>query len=126
MDNLFDRAHDIIDKAQGKVASAASQAAWAANQGLLIRNLEGQVQALSDEIERVTREIGERTYAAWRARADDPRIPGLCGHLNDLYGRRDRISADLAAARAATYDPRAYQPMPSAQPQLSPGGQPIR
>ena len=36
MDNIFDRAHDLVDKAQEKVASAASQAAWAANQARLL------------------------------------------------------------------------------------------
>jgi len=54
MDNLFDRAHDIIDKAQGAVATATAQAAWTANQGLVIRNMEGRVSALQTEVTRVT------------------------------------------------------------------------
>ncbi len=122
MDNIFDRAHDIIDKAQGKVASAAAQTAWTANQGLLIRTLEGQLHALQGEVSRVTREIGERTYAAWKARADDPRIPALCGHLDDLQRRRDRAGADLAAARAAAFDPNSYQPSAISyqQPSIAP------
>ncbi len=122
MDNIFDRAHDIIDKAQGKVANAAAQTAWTANQGLLIRNLEGQFNALQDEITRVTREIGERAYGAWKARADDPRVPALCGHLDDLQTRRDRAAADLAAARSATFDPNSYQPSAISyqQPSIAP------
>jgi uncharacterized small protein (DUF1192 family) len=107
MDNIFDRAHDLVDKAQEKVASAASQAAWAANQALVVKNLEGQLAALQSEIARVTTDIGERTYQAWKARADDPRIPALCGHLDDLKSRRAQLSADLGAARTATYNPRA-------------------
>ncbi len=109
MDNIFDRAHDLIDKAQEKVATATSQAAWTANQTLVIKNLEGQFNALQAEIERVTRELGERTYQAWRARADDPRIPSQCAHLGDLLNKRAQVEADLAAARAATYDPQVVQ-----------------
>jgi len=123
MDNIFDRAHDMLDKAQGKVASAAAQAAWTANQGLLIRNLEGQLASLQAEIARVTRDIGERTYAAWKTRADDPRVPALCGHLDGLQEQRDRIGADLAAARAATFDPNSYQPPATGYQQLPPGTQ---
>jgi uncharacterized small protein (DUF1192 family) len=107
MDNIFDRAHDLVDKAQEKVASAASQAAWAANQALVVKNLEGQLAALQSEIARVTTDLGERTYQAWRAHADDPRIPALCGHLDDLKSRRAQLSADLGAARTATYNPQA-------------------
>src|SRR5918911_3808600 len=107
MDNIFDRAHDLVDKAQEKVASAASQAAWAANQALVVKNLEGQVAALESEIARVTTDIGERTYQAWKTHADDPRIPALCSHLDDLKSRRAQLSADLSAARTATYNPQA-------------------
>src|SRR5947209_14305276 len=107
MDNIFDRAHDLVDKAQEKVASATSQAAWAANQALVVKNLEGQVAALQSEIERVTNDIGERTYQAWKTHSDDPRIPALCAHLDDVKSRRAQLSADLNAARTATYRPRA-------------------
>ncbi len=124
MDNIFDRAHDMLDKAQGRVASAAAQAAWTANQGLLIRDLEGQLAALQGEIARVTREIGERVYAAWKARADDPRVPALCGHLDGLQEQRDRVGADLAAARAATFDPNSYQPPATSYQRLPAGTQP--
>ncbi len=110
MDNLFDRAHDIIDKAQGAVATATAQAAWTANHGLVIRNMEGRVNALQTAGARVTSEIGERVYAAWKAGVDDPRIPALCGRLDGLREQHDRAAADLAAARAAVFDPHSYQP----------------
>jgi len=110
MDNLFDRAHDIIDKAQGAVATATAQAAWTANQGLVIRNMEGRVNALQIEVTRVTSDIGERVYAAWKAHVDDPRIPALCGHLDGLREQHDRAVADLTAARAAVFDPHSYHP----------------
>ena len=109
MDNIFDRAHDLLDKAQEKVASATSQAAWTANQTLVIKNLEGQLGDLQTEIDRVTVDLGNRTYAQWKAGADDARIPGLCRHLDDLKGRWSGVNADLASARAATYDPRMIQ-----------------
>jgi len=110
MDNLFDRAHDIIDKAQGAVATATAQAAWTANQGLVIRNMEGRVNALQTEVTRVTSEIGERVYAAWKGHIDDPRIPALCGHLDGLREQHDHAVADLTAARAAVFDPHSYRP----------------
>ena len=110
MDNLFDRAHDIIDKAQGAVATATAQAAWTANQGLVIRNMEGRVNALQAEITRVTSDIGERVYAAWKGHVDDPRVPALCGHLDGLREQHGRAVADLTAARSAVFDPHSYQP----------------
>src|SRR5437764_11964320 len=107
IDSIFDRAHDLVDKAQEKVASATSQAAWAANQALLVKNLEGQVAALQSEIERVTTDIGERTYQAWKTRADDPRIPALCGHLDDRKNRHAQPSDDRNQALTATCNRRA-------------------
>lgn len=105
MDSIFDRAHELIDKAQEKMATATSQAAWSANQTLLIKGLESHLAELQREIDRLTTELGERTYQAWKAGADDPRIPALCGYLDDIKNRRSHVSADLAAARAATYRP---------------------
>ncbi len=126
MDNLFDRAHDIIDKAQGAVATATAQAAWTANQGLVIRNMEGRVNVLQAEITRVTSEIGERVYAAWKGHVDDPRIPALCGHLDGLREQHDRAIADLAAARSAVFDPHSYQPSAVSYQQTSPAAPPLR
>jgi len=126
MDNLFDRAHDIIDKAQGAVATATAQAAWTANQGLVIRNMEGRVNALQTEVTRVTSEIGERVYAAWKAHVDDPRIPALCGHLNGLREQHDRAVADLTAARSAVFDPHSYQPSAVSYQQASTAAPPPR
>jgi hypothetical protein len=126
MDNLFDRAHDIIDKAQGAVATVTAQAAWTANQGLVIRNIEGRVNALQAEGARVTSEIGERVYAAWKARIDDPRIPALCGHLDGLREQHDRAVADLTAARAAVFDPHSYQPSAASYQQTSTAAPPPR
>jgi hypothetical protein len=126
MDNLFDRAHDIIDKAQGAVATATAQAAWTANQGLVIRNIEGRVNALQTEITRVTGEIGERVYAAWKGHVDDPRIPALCGHLDGLREQHDRAATDLAAARSAVFDPHSYQPSAVSYQQTSTAAPPPR
>src|SRR5262245_5707003 len=109
MDSLFDRAHEILDKAQEKVATATSQAAWSANQALVIKNLEGELAALQAEIDRLIVEIGERTYQAWKAHAEDPRVPGMCAHLDDLTNRRAQVNVDLNTARSATYDPRTAQ-----------------
>jgi len=118
MDNIFDRAQDLLDKAHERVAGATSQAAWLTNQSLVIRQLEALQTSAQAELDRSLRELGEYTYQAWRSGANDPRIDGLCRHIEDLKRQYEGAGADLAAARTATYNPtvpNAWQGQPRGQ-----------
>ncbi len=118
MDNIFDRAQDLLDKAHEKVAGATSQAAWMTNQSLVIRQLEALQSSVQAELDRSLREVGEYTYQAWRSGTADPRIDGLCRHIEDLRRQYEGAGADLSAVRAATYNPSAANAW-----QLQPRGQ---
>ncbi len=116
MDNLFDRAQDLIDKAHEKVASTASQAAFVANQSLVVRQLESHIAAIDNQIDALTRMLGEQTYAAWRATGSSPdmsRVAALCNQLDGLKVQREEAAAQLASARDAAYTPNAAQWTPA-------------
>jgi len=123
MDNIFDRAQDLLDKAHEKVAGATSQAAWLTNQSMVIRQLEALQSSVQAELDRSLRELGEYTYQAWRSGASDPRTDGLCRHIEDLKRQYEGAGADLAAARTVTYNPtvpNAWQAQPRGQLSGSP------